>query len=179
MWVPDVALIFKSTSSWWLATRASHDFHSFCLTSRAPLELMKKCFQHQFLILLSVICYSAALCSLARALFNPFNVHPSFVIFLITASHNIHSCNGLLSFLIIQCSQKWEKNVKQAAIFRLWSRSMKRKVFLSALATNFCRGFSFMKRLRTRSPIAASCFAYLYFCPNNFHRSRFYNSKRK
>lgn len=117
VWVLDVALIFKSTSSWWLATwAASHDFQSFYLTSLAPyasLELMKKCFQHQFLILLSVICYSAALCSLARALFNPFNVHPSFVIFLITASHNIHSCNALLSFLIIYIHKMCTINPKK------------------------------------------------------------------
>lgn len=84
------------------------------LSPRVSLELMKKCFQHQFLILLSVICYSAALCSLARALFNPFNVHPSFVIFLITASHNIHSCNALLSFFIIYIHKMCTINQKKS-----------------------------------------------------------------
>lgn len=137
---------FQLMTSVW--AEQSHDFYFFFfffvflllqfsrLELTASLELMKKCFQHQFLILLSVICYIAesVLCSFARALFNPFNVHPSFVMFLITASHNIHSCNALLSFFIIYKHKKNVHNNMKSETKMKWSFwSVKRKVFSSSL----------------------------------------------
>lgn len=121
----------------------------------------------------SVVCHLLYRCALfARALFNPFNVHPSFVMLLITASHNIHSCNALLSFFIIyihkMCTIKSEeeegKYVKQEVISR--SRSMKRKVFLSALSLHISAEALAVQRLR---PAWRQPMAYLpapQLCPN-------------
>ena len=172
-------------------SRAARDL---CFT----LELMKKCFQLQFLILLSVICYIAVLCSLARALFNPFNVHPSFVIFLITASHNIHSCNASLSFFIIYihkmlCTINRKKNVKQATrsfVFQPRRAQWKGKFFFcsdnkfSAVA-DFFFFLSLLKRLRGRvlwlhrkMYVCACLFVCAVSCVQTIFTSfRFHNSK--
>jgi len=90
---------------------------------------MKKCFQHQFLIPLPVICYLAsAPCSLARALFNPFNVHLSFVVLRSYYRKPKHSFLqfAVLSFLIIYAPRNYVHNTEMLLV---WARSMKRKVF--------------------------------------------------
>lgn len=136
-----------SSPRFYLPSTSFHALADIRLPSRASLELMKKCFQHQFLILLSVICYIVVLRCVHSL--EPCSIHLTSIhlllYFLITASHNIHSCNALLSFLIIYISTQQNVHNKPKCKARndLSAASMKRKVFLRWL-------FSFHQRKREK-----------------------------